>query len=232
MGKIVRNSVTTQIYEYIVDMIQKKKWKVGEKIPSENVLAEELGVSSMSVRSAIQKTNAVGLTETHVGEGTFVKEFSMKSYFESLIDMDLFPSDYREINDFRSILQMGSMILAILEDKIDEKDIGLLMDMKEGMEKAIEKGEKKKYFDIDFQYHQYICNLCNNRIVEILYHSLSEVIKKSEEKNYKISMEYNGNGEKIKEYHSELLEGIKNRDIQKCVQAEGAGIKRNHIYYE
>ena len=52
MKKIVRTNLTAQISSYIQDEIIKGTWKPGEKLPSETELAETLGVSRMSLRSA------------------------------------------------------------------------------------------------------------------------------------------------------------------------------------
>ena len=44
----------------------------GEKLPSENEIVREHGVSRTVVREAISKLQASGLVETHQGKGTFV----------------------------------------------------------------------------------------------------------------------------------------------------------------
>lgn len=84
MPKIMKTSLTDQIFDYIQGEIVKGTWKPGEKLPSETELAASLGVSRMSLRSAIQRSCAMGLTETRVGEGTFVRNFSLRSYFAQL----------------------------------------------------------------------------------------------------------------------------------------------------
>ena len=48
-----KGSVTGKIAHYIRKNIRNGNWTVGEKIPSENQLCEELGVSRVSVRSAL-----------------------------------------------------------------------------------------------------------------------------------------------------------------------------------
>ena len=76
--KIIKTSVTQQIIEYIKENIQNGSWKVGEKIPSEPSLVEELGVSRASLRVAIQQYVALGVLRSEQGKGTFItkKSFS------------------------------------------------------------------------------------------------------------------------------------------------------------
>ena len=47
-------NITDQVVEYLKENIEAGKWKVGEKIPSENQMVGELGVSRSSIRSALQ----------------------------------------------------------------------------------------------------------------------------------------------------------------------------------
>lgn len=45
------------------------RWAVGERLPGERVLAEELGVSRPSVREALRVLEAMGIVRTAVGSG-------------------------------------------------------------------------------------------------------------------------------------------------------------------
>ena len=67
-----KGSVTGKIAHYIRKNIRNGNWTVGEKIPSENQLCEELGVSRVSVRSALQQFIALGILESVHGKGTFL----------------------------------------------------------------------------------------------------------------------------------------------------------------
>lgn len=46
--------------------------KVGEQIPSERAMAEQMGISRMTARKALQELAGRGMLETRVGHGTFV----------------------------------------------------------------------------------------------------------------------------------------------------------------
>ena len=47
--KIKRVNVTSQVVDYLKKNIESGNWTVGEKIPSENQMTEELGVSRCSI---------------------------------------------------------------------------------------------------------------------------------------------------------------------------------------
>lgn len=46
--------------------------KAGDQIPSERVMAEQMGISRMTARKALQQLASRGMLETRVGHGTFV----------------------------------------------------------------------------------------------------------------------------------------------------------------
>lgn len=55
MTKFVRSNLSDQIFDYLKEQIVSGEWKPGEKIPSETELSAQLGVSRMSLRTAIKK---------------------------------------------------------------------------------------------------------------------------------------------------------------------------------
>ncbi|MGK2880479.1 MAG: FadR/GntR family transcriptional regulator [Mycobacterium sp.] len=52
--------------------VEEKDLPVGTKLPAEAALATRYGVSRSVIREALRSTNALGLTETRTGRGTFV----------------------------------------------------------------------------------------------------------------------------------------------------------------
>lgn len=64
--------VYVQIHDKIQHRIEKGDWKVGDRLPSERLLAEEYGVSRMTLRQAIQTLADEGILERKVGSGTYV----------------------------------------------------------------------------------------------------------------------------------------------------------------
>jgi GntR family transcriptional regulator, arabinose operon transcriptional repressor len=61
-----------QVYNQLLGCIQSDYWRVGEKIPAELELAEELCVAKLTVHRAVQALARDGWVVRHVGRGTFV----------------------------------------------------------------------------------------------------------------------------------------------------------------
>lgn len=61
-----------QIKDSILDKIRRAEWPPGAKVPSENTLVEELGVSRMTINRALRELTQQGYLERVHGVGTFV----------------------------------------------------------------------------------------------------------------------------------------------------------------
>lgn len=66
--------VASQIVEKLLDLIQTRQLKTGDRLPAERQLCELLNVSRPSLREAIQQLNSIGVTFSRMGAGTFVKD--------------------------------------------------------------------------------------------------------------------------------------------------------------
>ncbi|WP_163031407.1 FadR/GntR family transcriptional regulator, partial [Pseudomonas viridiflava] len=69
-----QHSLATDLVTELSQRILLGKIAPGEKLPSENQIVREHGVSRTVVREAISKLQASGLVVTHHGIGTFVLE--------------------------------------------------------------------------------------------------------------------------------------------------------------
>ena len=122
--KVNRRTVADQAFHIILKKISSGEWKIGEKIPSEIELAQDLGVSRTTLKMALQKLNTLGILETRVGEGSFVCEFSFNSLFSELLRCNLLTGNNSELNQFRVLVEYCVLRLAVLnpitEDEIDE----------------------------------------------------------------------------------------------------------------
>ncbi len=63
-----------QVKEYIQDMINSGQWATGMRIPSENEVVRQMGVSRMTANRALRELTAEGYLHRLQGVGTFVAE--------------------------------------------------------------------------------------------------------------------------------------------------------------
>lgn len=212
---IAKVNISDQVFDYIKEQISAGTWLPGDKIPPEVELAERLGVSRMSLRAGIQKANIVGITETRVGEGTFVKEFSIRPFLEVLISTNLVLAETSSIQEMREILQVGSAMIAFRNNCIDENDIRQLEETYAIMEKEIREPDLTQFHKADTNFHRLICKMCHNELIYTVYDGLEYLLMDFLKKNTEASIYHHGNGNTVIQYHKQLLDAICARDLEK-----------------
>jgi GntR family transcriptional repressor for pyruvate dehydrogenase complex len=73
LEKLESKKKSVHVVEQLLGAIDKGVYKVGDKLPSEQVITEQTGVSRPSVREALGALRLVGILETRMGDGTYVK---------------------------------------------------------------------------------------------------------------------------------------------------------------
>lgn len=71
-GRMMGSPIYIQIHNQLRSWIEAGKWSVGTRIPAERTLANEFGVSRMTLRQAIQTLVDEGVLERRAGSGTYV----------------------------------------------------------------------------------------------------------------------------------------------------------------
>jgi GntR family transcriptional repressor for pyruvate dehydrogenase complex len=125
LRRVKRQSVTSQVFEQLKAQVLRRVWLPGSKLPSENLLAQQLGVSRVSVRQGLQRLVSLGLLETRHGEGTFVCEYDAGTSMNALLPMlVLSPTDVFDVLEYRRIMEKGTV--ALVAEKATDEDIAEL----------------------------------------------------------------------------------------------------------
>ena len=104
--KVVKSSVSQQVFDQLREQILSGGWKPGDKLPSENELAAQFGVSRVTVRNALQRLSGLGLLETRFGEGSFIRGPEAGAALNQLVPMlYLGQETLRDILTFRRIVE-------------------------------------------------------------------------------------------------------------------------------
>ncbi|MBA2519571.1 MAG: FadR family transcriptional regulator [Chloroflexia bacterium] len=73
MVVIAKRKASHQVVDAVCGMLRGGGYRVGERLPSEQELGAELGVSRSTVREAVRELTALGVLEIQLGRGTFVR---------------------------------------------------------------------------------------------------------------------------------------------------------------
>lgn len=118
------------IISEIKSLINHKNLEPGEKLPSERLLAERLGVTRGSIRNAIQKLEFYGLLKSMPQSGTFIADLGLTA-MNGMIDqiLNLPKPDFKSLVETRIFLELKLVKFAAARHT--EKD---LIEIEEAME--------------------------------------------------------------------------------------------------
>ena len=171
---IKKVNIGDQVYEQMKAQIVSGSWPANEKIPSENQLMEIFGVSRTSVRQAIQKLVAIGYLETRRGEGSYVRDMGLDSYFRGMIPAScLKKENLKEIFTFRTLFECGvaEMAARYATDEQIER-------LRENLDQMLlNTGKLDKYVEIDFEFHALLGECTCNTLVREIYKIIGEILK-------------------------------------------------------
>ncbi|MCC5910375.1 MAG: FadR family transcriptional regulator [Clostridiaceae bacterium] len=203
----VRKINTSEIvYKTIEEKIFNKEWTPGMKIASENQLSQDLGVSRMSVREAIEKMVALNILTKKQGEGTFVNELSPSIYLNSLIPMILLNKDnLLDVLEFRKVIEVDSAELCA--ERCDEKTIKNLEECFQIM--CENKNQSPEFVQADYQFHMEIAKGVKNSLITKVSSILTDIWKFQQKEINR----YLGPSGGLQE-HGKILDAIKGRDAE------------------
>ena len=115
MRTIQRTNLYEQVAREICNHIVQNELQVGEKLPSEQELCRQFGVSRASVREGLRLLQILGITETRVGEGTFIRDTHPNSVFLHLSTLsEPTRKDLFDLVEVMGILELQAVRLAVI----------------------------------------------------------------------------------------------------------------------
>ncbi len=176
--KSKRDYVVSQILE----AIRNGDFKIGDRLPSEQSLAESIGVSRPSVREALGALRIMGIIETVNGVGTVVKssnvDFSTEGGTAKLSDILIFEANTFEALEARKVLEPAVALYAV--ETMTKENLSLLESFLLRMEKAAKDLDYAEYHEINKRFHMTIALSTQNSVLINTVNSLIQLFTESD----------------------------------------------------
>ena len=104
-----RSSLVDDAIAQIREMIVSGHFSVGQRLPSEPVVAKQLGVSRSTIREALRVLSHLGLVESRAGSGTYVAS-QVRSDFQLAGSLEL--PGIHDVYEFRYAIDIACVPLA------------------------------------------------------------------------------------------------------------------------
>lgn len=148
----------------------------GDKLPTEEQLADDLSVSKVTVREALREMETEGLIEKRRGihGGSFVAEPSCAKIAELVINYIQFGGlTPKQLTEFRLLLE-PSMVALASERRTDE-DLSVLRNCIAAFEQSLAEGVIDHVLGLKF--HQQIADACHNPLISAVTAAIMKVFE-------------------------------------------------------
>lgn len=206
------------IIDSILEEIRQGKLNSGQMLPSQKELCLKYNTGRGSVREALQALELVDILEIKPGVGTFVKSFSLNSFFNPAKlkyrpDDELIP----DLMDFRELFE--AIVVGEAINKATEDDLKELEENLELTEFYINKNNKQQYVKLDYEFHQKLAESTHNKVIKNYFETIFPLLKYCISEILIETTKIPGVMIDSHNQHKEILESIKSRDNQKATSS-------------
>jgi GntR family transcriptional repressor for pyruvate dehydrogenase complex len=222
-NKVKRGSIAEEIIDLFRQKLLAGELKLGERLPTEKQLVEQLGVSRSALRETIKMMAALGVIEVRQGEGSFITREPSASLLNPLVFAVMLQAGVsRDLLELRTLLEVGYCQLA--SEKATDEDLHKIEQTALYFEELAEQGDidadSRAQADLDF--HSAIIDATHNPLIiqisktveELFFSSIRSTISKIEGLVWGI------------EGHRRIIEAIKRKDHHQIRQAVVLSLER------
>jgi DNA-binding FadR family transcriptional regulator len=167
-----RVSAVDAIVDNFRTMIESGALRVGDDLPTERDMAEQLGVSRNTFREAIKRLEAYGVVETRQKQGARIANNSVDAMI-SILSFRLGASTqtFQDVQHFRGVLETG--LVPDIVARCTEEDVEALTEINERLAapRAV-----TTLAEIDLSFHKRLLAIAGNDTALKIYDVLSGVI--------------------------------------------------------
>lgn len=174
---IQKASATTQVFEALHEMIATGRYARGQKLPPQDELAKQLGVSRNTLREAVNKLSAMGLLRARQGVGTVVEPPSPGGYMSTLSGQFLLdPLSVREFIEARICIERNAVRLAVARAK--PEDLERLRNNLRLQARALKNHDTAEFTQQDTAFHLEVTQICGNRVLLKFLQTIHDMLQR------------------------------------------------------
>lgn len=177
LSSLRRMSAADEAFKALHDMIMSGRLKHGDKLPPQDQLARQFGVSRNTVREAINKLTVMGMLTAKQGIGTLINITSPSSYMASLSDhLILQPATVRDFMEARIVIEAATVRLAVI--RADEQ---VLVDLENNIrmqKEALRKGRIDDFVPLDVEFHIKLSEASGNKVLSQFLCAVTDLLSK------------------------------------------------------
>ena len=162
LAPIDRSGITELVVQRIKELLQQGELKAGSCLPPERELADMLGISRPSLRTALKALSVMGIIRAKPGAGTFIAETSPEIFAEPMQFHTLIhKTETIELFEARRIIEAGLVELAA--ERASSEQLKAIAAEIEGMRKNF--NDTERFLKHDVRFHQALAAAAGNKVM-------------------------------------------------------------------
>lgn len=205
----VKENLSQRTAEILRKMIlEDHAYQSGQKLPNENVLSGQLGISRTTLREAIRILVSEGVLYVERGKGTFVSS-QMNMMTHSPMDMNDVRVTLRDLYEARMIIEPEAAVLAC--QRATQEEIDYILEIGNEVQRLILMDPTApERISVETEFHSAIVRACHNDFLS----EFTPIIKETIEKTFDLNVNLEIIAEDAYKEHIMIMEFLKKRDAQ------------------
>jgi GntR family transcriptional repressor for pyruvate dehydrogenase complex len=203
-----QSKLIPKIVETFQNKIIQGELKGGDQLPSQNKLAESMGISRGTLREGLNQLVPMGIIEMRQGRGTYVKSISPASFMTSLSPALLMnKSSAEELLDAR--LYIEGAVASLAAKKATGEEIRELEKILDEMKDDYRAGNIEDFINKDVEFHMLIAKSSKNQVLMKVVQTIRDILYKF------IADFFTAMPETVKnatDYHTKIFRAIERHD--------------------
>ena len=218
-----KNSTCGVVVDYVMDLVAKREFNVGDKLPPERDLAKRLNVSRPTVREAIKVLNYLGFVDSTQGSGNYIADTYGKTTANIMKVMYLRRDvDFDGFTVFRQMLELQSFELAM-----DNISGAQLSEMQQIVKLLDVTKDVELITGLDSRLHMLMAEASANPLILINFQAILSIVDEYMHDTYFKTVSKKTDGfMKLQEYHHAIVDALANKDREAGMEAI-----RNHFLW-
>ena len=205
IAPIDRSGITELVVQRIKELLERGELKGGSRLPPERELAEMLGISRPSLRTALKALSVMGIIHAKPGAGTFIAEAIPEIFLEPMQFMTLInQTTLDEVFEARMIIE--SALAELAAEKATEKDLQAMALELEGMDNN--RNNPEGFLEHDLRFHQVIAQASKNHVMSGMMETLVQMLYQMRRKTIARTRGI----EEAFDFHKKIFNSIKRHD--------------------
>ena len=201
-------SLPTRLAQRLQEDIAQGRYGPGERLPTEQQISEQHGVSRATVREAIGRLKHDGLVVSRQGSGAFVAEDGGPAVYRLAI------ADFSDEAEIRNIVELLIAVEAAASEhaarRRTRRQLSLIQARLDDMRQAIDRGEPG--VDEDLAFHRAIVEAAGNPFFRDLSDFFDQRVRKFIRTARSNTARFQGLSEAVQVEHQAIFEAIEAQD--------------------